>query len=383
MHLPPSFLTLEGMRHIWISIAVLPLLLIGLPPAGLLFRGIDPAPYLEFPPLTRYVRHASFSWPVFVLLALLVLAFLVPLLHRLAGFRGKVSAGPGSGGTFPWWGYAGFMLTAVSWVLAWTRLQWFAVLQPYTFLPLWLGYTVSINSLTYSRSGGCLLVNHRGFFLALFPLSAIFWWFFEYLNRFVQNWHYLGVENFSSGEYILHASLCFSTVLPAVQSTEEYLASFPRLAEPLKNWRRITVRKPRVWGWLLLLIIGVPSLTGISFFPDYLFPMLWVAPFLIITGVQAACGERTLFDGLTRGDWRLVWLPALAALVCGIFWEMWNYWSLAHWEYSVPFVQRFHIFAMPVLGYGGYLPFGLECMAVSLMFDRLLGTGVYQAEQPA
>ena len=54
----------------------------------------------------------------------------------------------------------------------------------------------------------------------------------------------------------------------------------------------------------------------------------------------------------------------LAALVCGGFWEMWNTYSLAKWVYAVPFVNRFHLFEMPVLGYGGYLPFGLECAAV-------------------
>jgi hypothetical protein len=256
--------------------------------------------------------------------------------------------------------------------MAWSRFQWFGPLQAYTFFPLWLGYIVCVNSLTYTRSGRCLLRSRPHFFLALFPASSLFWWFFEYLNRFVQNWHYLGVADFSTGEYVLHASLCFSTVLPAVLSTEEYLASFPRLADPLKNWQPVVVQKPRLWGWLLL-ILAAPCLAGISIYPDYLFPMLWVAPFLIITAVQAVCGEETLFHALPAGDWRLVWLPALAALTCGFFWEMWNFRSLAHWEYSVPFVQRFHLFAMPALGYAGYLPFGMECMAVSRMLARVLG----------
>lgn len=56
---------------------------------------------------------------------------------------------------------------------------------------------------------------------------------------------------------------------------------------------------------------------------------------------------------------------ALAALICGVFWELWNFCSLAHWEYTVPFVQRFELFHMPLLGYAGYLPFGLECLAVA------------------
>ena len=131
-----------------------------------------------------------------------------------------------------------------------------------------------------------------------------------------------------------------------------------------------------MWGWLLLLI-AAPSLGAISIYPNFLFSMLWVAPFLIITGIQLLCSETTLFSDLQNGDWRMVWLPALAALFCGFFWELWNVNSLAHWEYSVPFVQRFHIFEMPILGYAGYLPFGLECMVVSLMFGRMMGEEGY------
>jgi hypothetical protein len=47
---------------------------------------------------------------------------------------------------------------------------------------------------------------------------------------------------------------------------------------------------------------------------------------------------------------------------------MWNYKSLSHWEYALPFVHRFKIFEMPLLGYAGYLPFGLECLAVVQFF---------------
>ncbi len=89
-----------------------------------------------------------------------------------------------------------------------------------------------------------------------------------------------------------------------------------------------------------------------------------MAPLLVIVGIQLATGRRTIFAEVERGDWQPVVLPALAALICGFFWEMWNWQSLAHWQYSVPFVQRYQIFAMPLLGYAGYLPFGLECIAV-------------------
>jgi hypothetical protein len=364
------------MKHIWISMVFLPLLLVILPLAGVMLQGKPLAAYVEFPPLTVYVQHAPFSWVAFLLLGLLTVSVLVPLIRRFLRYTGPDPAPFIPKHPFPWWGYAGFLLAALSWLMAWTRFQWFASVQPYTFFPMWLGFIISVNSLTWTRTGRCLLVSRTRFFLALFPLSSFFWWFFEYLNRFVQNWHYLGVEDFSTGQYVLHASLCFSTVLPAVMSTEELLASFPRLTGPLQNRRKITLHRPKTWGWLLLLLT-VPSLGAISIYPNYLFPILWVAPFLIITGIQLLYSEPTLFRNLQKGDWRLVWLPALAALFCGFFWELWNIYSLAHWEYSVPFVQRFHLFEMPILGYAGYLPFGLECMVVSLMFGRVIGEEGY------
>ena len=61
----------------------------------------------------------------------------------------------------------------------------------------------------------------------------------------------------------------------------------------------------------------------------------------------------------------------LAGLVCGFFWELWNICSLAKWIYSVPFVDRFHVFEMPLLGYAGYLPFGIECAAAAAWMGNI------------
>ena len=74
------------------------------------------------------------------------------------------------------------------------------------------------------------------------------------------------------------------------------------------------------------------------------------------------------FGGIENGDWRYLFTWALAALFCGFFWEMWNFYSHAKWVYSVPYFQAFHIFEMPLLGYTGYLPFGLECACVIQVF---------------
>jgi hypothetical protein len=112
------------------------------------------------------------------------------------------------------------------------------------------------------------------------------------------------------------------------------------------------------------------GLAAIGVWPEQLFALLWLAPLMIITALQALLGEKTIIHPIAQGDWSALWQAALAGLICGVFWELWNYKSLAHWEYSVPFVQCFELFHMPLLGYAGYFPFGLECLAVASVLER-------------
>jgi hypothetical protein len=375
--------------RIVVKVILLILLLLGLPLLGIVIAGQPLDRYLEFPPRTRYVQHAPFSWTVFIALALFIVASVAPFVVRMVTSRLTPGASRHPVGTvvshqlrekrfklhergltshaFPWWGWVGAALTALSWALAWNRFTWFEPFQPFTFTPLWLGYILLINAWTFSRTGRCVMLDRPRYFLWLFPLSSAFWWFFEYLNRFVQNWYYIGVQEFTSLEYFLHATLPFSTVLPAVLGTTELLASYPRISAGLEQFRPIRSTNVKVVGWGILLLASV-GLTGIGIWPSYLFPLVWVAPLLLIISLQAVAGEETIFSSLAQGDWKSLWLPALAALVCGFFWEMWNYKSLSHWEYAIPIVHRFQIFEMPLLGYAGYLPFGLECVAIAQLF---------------
>ena len=55
---------------------------------------------------------------------------------------------------------------------------------------------------------------------------------------------------------------------------------------------------------------------------------------------------------------------AVGCLICGFFWELWNFYSHPKWVYQVPFVDFLHVFEMPLLGYLGYVPFSLELFAL-------------------
>jgi hypothetical protein len=332
------------------------------PLAGLALAGRPLAPFLAFPPRTPHVPHAGFSWLAFFL-------FSLPALAALAAFawaRGRPQTRTLAKRSAPGWLWLGVALVAIGWTLAWREGLVPAEWRRHAFTLLWVGYIVVMNAAAYQRSGRSPLTHRTAWLLSLFPVSAAFWWLFEYLNQFSGNWYYAGVQAGGAWDYFVQASLPFSTVLPAVASTWAWLATFPRL----DSLALPALRAPRgIAG--LTLVAGLIGLAALPIWPETLFPMLWLAPLLILAALQYLMVKESLFAPLAQGDWRPVLQPALAALVCGFFWELWNYGSLAKWHYSIPYVQRFHLFEMPVLGYAGYLPFGIECALVMQLVAQL------------
>jgi len=267
---------------------------------------------------------------------------------------------------WPLHGWAGLLLIAVCWPLNW------GLDGPRThilFFPLWLGYILVVDALSARRRGDSLLLRSPQRFAGLFLLSAPAWWFFELINWRTQNWHYQGRELFSDLEYALLASISFSTVIPAVFVTAEWLSGFAFI-------RRLSAGRPAPESTsrrLLMLLTGLVLLTLTLALPRVFFPFVWVAPYLITAAINGLLGHRTLERDAARGDWAPYAALALGALVCGFFWELWNYWAFPRWVYTVPFVDFAHVFEMPLLGYGGYLPFGLELFALYHLVSGLLG----------
>ena len=247
----------------------------------------------------------------------------------------------------------GLALVAVSWPANWL-LE--GMRTHLLFFPLWLGYVLFVDGLVARRTGDSILTRSPRGFAGLFFASIPIWWLFELLNVRLQNWEYVGSEEFGTVEYALLCSISFSTVLPAVLETAEWFRSF--------GWVERLARGPVVVPSRRLLrgsiLAGVASLLAMLLWPGVFYPFAWISLVLLLEPLCRALGRHSLLSDLERGDWR-PWVSLwCGVLVCGFFWEMWNAWSFPKWVYHVPGVDFLRVFEMPILGYLGYLPFSLE-----------------------
>jgi len=271
------------------------------------------------------------------------------------GIKGKTLAA----GRFrlPLHGWLGLGLVLLFWIINWSftgaRTHW-------GFFPLWLGYCLAVDGLASWRTGSSLLTRSLRRYLGLFLISAPGWWLFELLNLRTQNWTYIGAELFSPLEYAFWTTLSFTTVIPAVFGSAEFFASF----DFVKRLPRGPVIGTDTKTTLTFFLLGWVMLALMLSWPRTFFLFIWLSLYFILEPINIWLGNRSLADWTRKGDWRPVIALWLGVLLTAFFWELWNYYSYPKWIYHVAWGNWLHVFEMPLLGYGGYLPFALELYAL-------------------
>jgi hypothetical protein len=238
--------------------------------------------------------------------------------------------------------------------------SWSGLRTHWTFFPLWLGYCLTVDALVLIRKGDSMLTRSLRTYVELFLVSVPAWWLFELLNWRTQNWFYEGRQFFTDFQYALLASVSFSTVMPAVFGTAELVSTFRWLAQ-IRRRLGIVPTQTRLIG---LFAVGWLMLALLFLWPLYFFPFVWLSVYFILEPLNVWLENRSLTRCTAVGDWRPVLALWVGTLICSFFWEMWNFYSYPKWVYRVPFVNFLNVFEMPLLGYGGYLPFSLGLFAV-------------------
>ena len=365
---------------VWPILATIALPLIGawfvwpdhLPPGF----GIFPPEFVANPP--------GFSLLVFIAVAAVVLLVAALLLFpQWFGFKPAtqpVPPTPRAG--LPLWFWPGLVATLFFWWLMWTRVTPFGDLVYYAFTPMWWGFILVLDGIVYRLNDGRSLLATKP---ATFVISAIVsvggWAYFEYLDYFaLGNWYYPNTHlpGLSHAQVVVIFLAAYATVWPAVFEWYLLLNSFPRLVQRYAQGPKLPIPAN------LLLGVGFVLLAAVPFFPYPLFWALWIGPLAVIAGLLVRLGIWTPFASLARGNWSPMLLMALASLFNGFFWEVWNYGS-AHpaslpatnpnyWIYDIPYVNVIHIYAeMPLLGFFGYLPFGLLVWVFFIWAGELFG----------
>lgn len=203
---------------------------------------------------------------------------------------------------------------------------------------------------------------------ALILFSAAVWFFFELYNARLHNWAYIGVpvERWIRwpGYFV-----AFGTVLPGLFETARWLEGWLPVAglgrgegrgeEKVKSlasgvvWGGFVAKSAATLGFLCMFL---PLLS-----PRWFFPAIWVGLIFLLDPLVERTGEANLLVNFFSGERRRPVLLICSGVVCGFFWEFWNYWSGAKWIYTLPYFHFAKIFEMPLLGYLGFPPFALEC----------------------
>src|SRR5262249_25675379 len=118
-------------------------------------------------------------------------------------------------------------------------------------------------------------------------------------------------------------------------------------------------------GRWLMIVIGFVFLAWPLIWPSrYLAAPVWLGFILLLDPINDRLREPSLLDDAQNGESRRTANLVMSGFLCGVLWEFWNYWAGAKWHYTVPIMENFKIFEMPMPGYLGFPAFALECFTM-------------------
>jgi hypothetical protein len=237
----------------------------------------------------------------------------------------------------------------------------------------WTGFILFCDAIVYRARGDSWMRSAPREFTLLTLASIPLWLVFEFYNLYLDNWNYTGLpENFWLRQFGYAWS--FATIWPAIFEGADLVAV---LRAGKAGWAGQAGREERFSHPAHPAYPAYPAYPAIAagavmlacpFFVSpavarYLAAPVWLGFIFLLDPINARLGAQTL----TRD--RAINL-GLSGVLCGVLWEFWNYWSATKWHYTVPIMEHWKIFEMPVPGYFGFPAFALECFTMYVFVRR-------------
>ncbi len=271
----------------------------------------------------------------------------------------KMTGKKGNLFSFEWHGWIGLGIIGVSEISLFAGVSFVSTF----FTPLvWTGYLLFVDSLVHKKKGASLILNRPKEFALMLPLSIGFWLIFEFYNLYLKNWHYVGLPEGIFLRYVGYA-WAFATIWPAILITAEALESWNFLSP--RRMKAFTIQRKHIF---ILVTLGTICLISPFLFSSeiarYLAAPVWLGFIFLLDPCNYLLRGKSLLGELGKGSPRLLCALLLSGMICGLFWEFWNFWAGAKWHYTVPILGDIKIFEMPILGYLGFPPFAVECFVM-------------------
>jgi hypothetical protein len=234
----------------------------------------------------------------------------------------------------------------------------------------WTGFILFADSVVYRARGRSWLRSSPREFVGLALVSIPLWVVFEGYNLLIRNWYYTGLpRSFWLRQFGF--AWAFATIWPAMFEAAELVAVRRGNANgPDGGFNEASVgasrRADRRRSGMAVISVAAGAAMLVSPFlvpaeaARYMAAPVWLGFIFLIDPINRRLGLETItrerFVNLTLGG-----------LLCGVLWELWNFWSAAKWHYSVPIMERVRIFEMPLPGYFGFPAFALECFTMYVL----------------
>ena len=255
----------------------------------------------------------------------------------------------------------GIPLHAIFFALMLAQIEPF---HTFFYLFAWWTFIPVIAAINRLKTGRSLVLGNASRIFWMASCSIVVWLFFEIWNFHLQNWRYHGIVEITWLRWICYA-VSFATVIPAILETNLLLRNlgvFTGLTAPALPVTPRFLYACVTTGFVMMFLVVL--------LPGYCFPLLWVGIVFILDPLLYHYDREASFLGQARrGNYHRLARMMLAGLVCGVLWEFWNYWSAAKWVYSIPLLNFWRVFEMPVFGFLGFMPFALECYLFWQLFD--------------
>lgn len=272
----------------------------------------------------------------------------------------------------PLYAWAGLLVMLVSEVAMLARVAPFASWHT----PIaWTGYILLIDGIVWKRRGDSWLRNNRAELAFMACASVPIWVIFEIYNKyFLHNWYYVGLPEVLLLRYLGYI-WSFATILPAIFETGDLVSSLRDRRAP-RYRADPTGPQPMTTGMWLAVAGGAAMLLVPVVYPStYLAAPVWLGFIFLLDPLNARLGEESILSDWRAGHrGRLINL-LLAGLACGLVWEFWNYWAVTKWIYNVPILPDVKLFEMPIVGFGGFPPFAVECFVMYVTVRHWLWRG--------